>query len=149
MLGQISLCFYVFNCELKSDTSGMISFDNSSTTTTEEDNFRDPLFKASSSKCFTIGSFLLRGDVRIHRKTEGTTPFFSSFFPERDFCISPSLKCREQTLVLLVTLKYCPSSLLIACSHFFIGFSIGNLKNDTFVPSSSRYPFFVHSGTQQ
>ena len=66
------------------------------------------------------------------------------------FFISPSLKCREHTLVLLVTLKYFPSSLLNACSRFFfIGFSIGNLKNDTFVPSSSRYPFFVHSGTQQ
>ena len=118
--------------------------------TTEEDNFHDALFEAVSSKYISIGSFLLRGDVRIHGKTEGTTPCFSSFFPDRDFFISPSLKCREHTLVLLGALKYFPSSLLIACSHFFfVGFSIGNLKNDTFVPSSSRYPFFVHSGTQR
>ena len=70
--------------------------------TTEEHNFRDALFEAVSSKCLSIGSFLSRGDVRIHGITEGTTPFFSSFSPERNFFISPSLKCCEQTLALLV-----------------------------------------------
>ena len=53
------------------------------------------LFEAVSSKFLSAGSFLLRGDVRIQGNTEGKTPSLNSFFPGRDFLISPSLKCRE------------------------------------------------------
>ena len=67
-------------------------------TTTEEDIFHDAFSEAVSSKYLCIGSFLLRGDFRIHRITGGTTPCFTSFFPEKDFLISPSLKCHEHTL---------------------------------------------------
>ena len=66
---HMCVCVSTFsNFELKCDTIsfGTISFDNSSITTTEEDNFRDALFETVSSKYLSIGSFLLRGDVRIH-----------------------------------------------------------------------------------
>ena len=36
-------------------------------------------------KFLSVGSFLLRGDVRIHGKTEGTTPSLTSFFPTFGF----------------------------------------------------------------
>ena len=103
------------------------------------------------SKFCTIGSFLLHGDVLIHANTQGTTPVLGSFLPARVFLISPGLKCLEYTFVASVTLKYFPSSLLIACSYFLFnwGSSIGNLKNDILFPFSSWQPFFVHSGTQQ
>ena len=47
----------------------------------------DALFEAVSSKFLSAGSFPLRGYVRIHENTEGTTPSLNSFLPAKKFLI--------------------------------------------------------------
>ena len=99
----------------------------------------------------TAGALRFRGEVRVHANFEGTAFPRSSVLPARVFTKSYSgLKCLEQTLVPFVIRKCFPSSLLMAWSHCLRRPTwSGNLKNETFLPSSSRQPFLVHSGTQQ
>ena len=60
------------------------------------------------------------------------------------------LKCREQTLVESVIVKFLPVSLRIACSQCALKLvSVGMLKNPTFSPFGPVVPFWLQSGTQQ
>lgn len=74
--------------------------------TTEEDNFRDALFEASLVSIFpSVPFFCMVMFESTEKQSDQLHALLHFFFSERDFLISPSLKCRERTLVLLVTLN--------------------------------------------